>query len=182
MHAVVHRGWQSGQFLAPDPIYLDASVTVGWLSSADRLHARATSFIGDHLAAGRSLQVSLLGIDETVFRLLRGLVATSRGVPASRIALGNEMKRNQNLLSTFTPNIEQALTYLTSWADLVDGRPASVQHIMDSWMDRCADVCGLHDAYHLSLAEHAGAKSFATGDGDFKRLKNLPTSMYVISL
>lgn len=182
MPAVVHRGWQSGQFLAPDPIYLDASVAVGWLTSADRLHARATAFIGDHLAAARRLQVSLLTVDETIYRLLRGLVAASRGVPAPRIALGYEMKRNQQLLSTFQPNIQQAVAYLTSWALLVDGRAASPEQIMNSWVDRFADVGGLHDAYHLSLAEHAGAQSFVTGDADFKQVKSLPTPMHVISL
>lgn len=182
MPAVVHRGWHSGQYLAPDPIYLDSSVTVGWLSSADRLHARATSFIGDHLSAGRTLQVSLLTVDETIYRVLRGLVAASRGVPASRIALGNEMKKNQQLLLTFQPNLQQAAQYLTTWASLVDGRPATVEQIMDSWIDRFADVGGLHDAYHLSLAEHSGALSFATGDADFKQVQNLPRAMHVISL
>lgn len=182
MPKVVHRGWLSGQFLAPAPVYLDASVTVGWLTSADHLHARATSFIGDHLAAGRSLQVSLLTVDETVYRLLRGLVAASRGVPVSRIGLGNEMKRNPRVLSTFQPNIQQALAYLTSWASLVDGRAATVEQIMDSWIDRFTDVRGLHDAYHLSLAEHAGAQSFVTGDNDFKQVTNLPTPMHVITL
>jgi len=180
--AVVHRGWHSGQFLAPDPIYLDATITVGWLTSADRLHARATAFIGDHLAAGRRLQVSLLTVDETVFRLLRGLVAASRGVPPSRIALGQEMKRNQRLLATFQPNVQQAVAFLTSWASLVDGRASTVQQIMDSWIDRFADVGGLHDAYHLSLAEHSGAQSFVTGDADFKQVASLPTPMHVISL
>lgn len=182
MPAVVHRGWHSGQFLAPDPIYLDASVTVAWLTTADRLHARATSFIGDHLAASRSLHVSLLTIDETIFRLLRGLVAASRGIPAQRISLGREMKQNPQLLGAFQPQLRLAVNYLTSWATLIDGRPATAQQVLDSWFDRFPDVCGLHDAYHLSLAEHSGARSFVTGDADFKRVQTLPTPMYVITL
>ena len=126
--------------------------------------------------------MSLLAVDETVYRLLRGLVAASRGVPASRIALGNEMKRNPQLLATFQPNIRKAIGYLTSWASLVDGRGSTVDAIMDSWIDRFTDVRGLHDAYHLSLAEHAGARSFVTGDADFKQITHLPTPMHVISI
>ena len=182
MHSVVHRGWQSGQYLAPDPIYLDASVVVGWLTTADRLHARATSFIGDHLAASRTIQVSLLALDETIYRLLRGLVAAARGIPPSRVALGYEMKKNQQLLGTFQPNIQQALGYLAAWATVVDGRGAPVTQIVSSWLDRFTDVGGLHDAYHLSLAEHSGAHSFVTGDADFKTVGKLPTPMYVITL
>lgn len=180
-HKVVHRNWSSGQFLAPDPIYLDASVAVGWLSTTDRLHASATAFIGDHLAARRSLHVSLLAIDETIFRLLRALVAQSRGVPASRISLGAEMKRNPGLLAAFAPQLRLAVGYMTSWATLVDASATPTQ-VLDSWMDRCMDIGGLHDAYHLSLAEHCGARSIVTGDADFKRLSTLPTPMHIITL
>lgn len=182
MPAVVHRSWQSGQFLAPAPVYLDASVTVGWLLSGDQLHARATSFVGDHLAAGRELQVSLLGVDETIFRLLRGLVASATGARPRAIQLGRELKKNPKLLSTFLPNIRQAIGYLTSWATLVDGAGATPHQILDSWLDRCGDVGGLHDAYHLGLAQYAGSKSFATGDADYKGLATLPTPLQIIQL
>lgn len=182
MPQVVHRSWQSGQFLALEPIYLDASITVAWLTSGDRLHARATAFIGDHLAASRELQVSLLTVDETIFRLLRGLVAQSRGVAVGRIALGREMKQNPNLLRSFLPNLRLAVSYLTGWATLVGGGAGTPQQILDSWLDRCNDVGGLHDAKHLSLAEHSGANTFVTGDADYRNVAVLPTPMHVITL
>jgi predicted nucleic acid-binding protein len=179
---VVHRSWQSGQFLAPAPIYLDASITVAWLTSADLLHARAAAFLADHLAASRELVVSLLTVDETIFRLLRGLVAQSRGQPIGRIALGREMKQNPNLLRAFLPNLRMAIGYLTAWATLTGSGTATPQQVLDSWLDRCNDVGGLHDAAHLSLAEHSGARTFVTGDGDVKRVTSLPVPMYVIVL
>jgi predicted nucleic acid-binding protein len=180
--AVVHRAWQSGQFLAPAPIYLDATVTVGWLSTSDRLHARATSFIGDHLASQRELQVSLLTLDETIFRLLRGLVAQSRGAPVRTIALGREMKQNPQLLSAFVPNLRLAVGYILGWASLVGAGPTNARQILDSWLDRCSDVGGLHDALHLSLAEHSGSQTFATGDADFKALAKFPSALYVVQV
>jgi predicted nucleic acid-binding protein len=179
---VVHRLWQSGQFLAQSPIYLDATVTIGWLSSADRLHARAVSFIGDHLADQRELQVSVLTLDETMFRLLRGMVANSRGVSPRTISLGREMKQNPKLLSAFTGNLKLAVNYVKGWATIVGAGPTTAEQIVDSWLDRCHDISGLRDALHLSLAEHSGAKTFATGDKDFRTVKVLPTAMHVVEL
>ncbi len=177
----MHRNWQSGQFLAPEPVYLDATVTVGWLMSADRLHAQATSFIGDHLAASRELHVSLLGIDETVYRLLRGLVATAKGVSPGRVHLHHELKQNPQLLSTFEPNLRQAIGYLTSWAS-VQGVGSDPKPLLDSWCDRFHDVGGLHDAFHLALVEHCGSRSFATGDSDFRTVSQFPGPLHIISL
>lgn len=179
---VVHRLWQSGQFLAPPPIYLDATVTIGWLSSADRLHARAVSFIGDHLADQRELQVSVLTLDETLYRLLLGLVANSRGVAPKTISLGREMKQNPKLLSAFAGNLRLAVNYMKGWATIVGAGPTTAAQIVDSWLDRCNDIGGLHDALHLSLAEHGGAKTIVTGDKDFRTLKTLPTPMHVVEL
>lgn len=182
MAQVVHRNWQGGQFLAPAPVYLDSSVTVGWLTSGDRLHARATSFIGDHLAGQRELHVSMLTLDETIFIMLRGLVAQSRGVPVKSLNLGRELKQNQQLLSAFVPNIRLAIGYVLGWATLVDGRSGTARDVLDSWLDRCADVGGLHDAWHLSLAQHSGSKSLVTGDFDFRAVKSLPMPLHVITI
>jgi predicted nucleic acid-binding protein len=179
---VVQRSWQSGQFLAPAPIYLDSSVTFAWMSSGDRLHARATTFIGDHLAAQRELHVSLLTLDETIWRLLRGLVAQSRSVPVKSISLGRELKQNPKLLSAFLPNIRLAVGYVIGWATLVNGGPTTAKGVLDSWLDRCDDVGGLHDALHLSLAQHSGSNSLVTVDLDFQSLKVLPKPMHVITI
>ena len=92
------------------------------------------------------------------------------------------MKRNPQLLATFQPNIKLAVAFLTAWATVVDGRSVSVEKILNSWLDRFADISGLHDAYHLSLAEHSGAQTFVTGDNDFKQVKSLPAPMYLITL
>jgi predicted nucleic acid-binding protein len=182
MVQVVHRTWQSGQFLAPAPVYLDSSVTVAWLTSMDRLHARATAFIGDHLTAQRELHVSMLALDETMYRLLKGLVAQSRGVPAKQINLGRELKQNQKMLSAFLPQLRLAVGYVLGWATLIDGQNATVRQVLDSWLDRCGDVGGPHDALHLSLAEHSGSNSIVTGDMDFRLLTQLPTALQVITI
>lgn len=127
------------------------------------------------------LQVSLLVIDETLFRILRGLVAASRNVPVKQVALGKELKQSPQLLASLTPNLKLAATYLTSWATLV-GTSMDVDKVLQSWFDRCLDIGGFHDAYHLSLAEHSGARSFVTVDADFKSVARLPVAMNVITL
>jgi hypothetical protein len=92
------------------------------------------------------------------------------------------MKQNPNLLRSFLPNLRMAIGYLTAWATLAGSGTATPQQVLDSWLDRCNDVSGLRDANHLSLAEHCGARTFVTGDADYKRVASLPVPMQVIML
>lgn len=181
MPSVVHRAWQS-KFLVPEPVYLDSSVTVGVLTPHDRLHQRASAFWADHIAAGRELQVSLLTLDETILQLLRGQVAKAHGKNPNQIKLGILLKQQPRLLAAFAQNLRLAVQYVLAWTKLVGGAPTTADVIVESWLDRMNDVGGLHDALHLSFAEHGGAKSFATGDRDFAQIHVLPVPLQIVKL
>jgi predicted nucleic acid-binding protein len=178
---VVHRTWQS-KFLAPAPIYLDATVTVGVLSSQDRLHARASAFWADHIVAQREMLISLLTLDETIFQLLRNLIAAAYGKNPNQIKVAMLLKQQPGLLAAHSQNLQLAVQYILAWTKLVDGSPATVDRILDTWLDRFQDINGVRDAWHLSLAEHSGAQSLATGDSDFQRVKSSPTPLQIIKL
>jgi len=178
---VVHKTWQP-KFLAPAPAYLDATVTIAVLSPHDRLHARASAFWADHVVAQRELHISLLTLDETIFQLVRGLVAHARGQHPNQIKLSLLLKQQPRLLGAHNQNVRLALAYLLSWAKLVGEGSITAQAILDSWLDRMNDVDGVHDAWHLSIAEHGGARSFVTGDADFLRLRSFPTALQVVKL
>lgn len=177
MPQVRHRKWQSG-FLAPGPVYLDSSVIVGFLKSQDRLHARSVAFVGDHLIGKVPLLVSLLGLDETIWILVRDMVR--RAAQNQRLDVAAELKKGPHVLQPHVPNVRKAVVHVRSWATLVD--QVSASDVMDSWLDRMADVGAVHDAQHLALAEHFGAKTLATGDTDFRRVTTLPFSFNVFEL
>lgn len=181
MEQVVHKTWQP-KFLAPSPVYLDATITVAVLSPHDRLHGRAAAFWADHIVGEHELQVSLLTLDETIFQILRGLVARAFGKHPNQIKLSQLLKKQPGLLAAHEQNVRLALAYVLGWVTLVDGRPATPGAIVGSWLSRFRDIDGLHDALHLSLAEHSGAKSLATGDSDFLRIGKFPTPLQVIKL
>jgi predicted nucleic acid-binding protein len=178
---VIQRNWQ-GQFLAPGPVYLDSSVTVAWLRVGDAHHARAVQFTGDHFTAGVAMQVSLLTLDETLYRLAKDLIARAQGVAAGKVNPGLRMKQNPTLLATLAPKFRLAIGYVRAWATLVDARTASADDVLASWLDRCGDIGGLHDAWHLSIAEHSGARSLVTTDADFQTVATLPVPFQIIKL
>lgn len=181
MAQVVHKAWQP-KFLAPPPVYLDASVTVAVLTPHDRLHARAAAFWADHIVAQHELQVSLLTLDETIFHLVRGLVAGAMGLHPNQIKLSSLLKQRRGMLAAHEQNVRLALAYLLAWVTVVDGRPSTPRAILDSWLDRFAQIDGVHDALHLGLAEHSGARSLATGDSDFLGIRSFPTPLHVVKL
>ena len=157
-------------------------MTVAWLATSDALHQRALQFTGEHITGGRELQVSLLTIDETIYQLLRGMIARHFGhTTPKRINPGMVMKQNPTLLAAFRPQIHMAISFLLAWGTLTDCA-ATARQILDSWLERFDDIGGLHDALHLSLAEHSGARSLATGDADFRSVKALPTVLQIIKL
>lgn len=181
MPQVVHKTWKP-KFLAPAPVYLDATVTVALLTPNDRLHARASAFWADHLVAQQELHVSLLTIDETIFQLVRGLVAHARGQHPNQIKLSLLLKQQSGLLAAHDQNIRLALAYLLSWATLVGDGAVTTQAILDSWLERMSDVGGIRDGWHLSMVEHCGARSLVTGDADFLRLQSFPTALQVVKI
>lgn len=181
MPPVIHRTWQS-KFLAPAPIYLDATVTVAVLNSRDRLHTRASAFWADHIVAQRELLVSLLTLDETIFQVLRNLIAAAYGKNPNQIKVGMLLKQQPGLLAAHAQNLQLALHYVLGWTRLVDGTPATPEQILSSWLDRLNDINGVHDAWHLSLAEHSGAQSVVTGDRDFQRVKSFPVPLQIFKL
>ncbi len=179
MPAVIHRLWQS-PYLATGPVYLDSSVVVAWLVSRDPHHGRAIHFAGDHLVAGVELQVSLLGLDETMSAVFRGLVAQALHQSPASIKLHQLIKRHgPSIVQPYIPAMRAAMNYVLGWATLVDVRGTDGSTVLDSWLDRLPEIGGLHDAWHLAILEESGAKSLATADADFLRLKSLPHHLTV---
>lgn len=176
MPTVVHRNWQS-PFLAPPPVYLDSSITVAWLTTADKFHQRATQFVGDHLVATHELQVSLLTLDETIWRLIRGLLAQKQPGVRNPAAI---LKAQPRLLGSFQAPMKLAVGYVLGWASLTGASIVTPQQVVSSWLDRFVDIGAPHDAMHLSIAEHSGAKSIATCDSDFRAVRTLPVPMQIL--
>jgi predicted nucleic acid-binding protein len=182
MPSVVHKVWMPG-YVSPAPIYLDSSVVLGWLRKRDRLYPRAIRFVGDHLAAKADLVVSFMVLDEVMWRLARTLMADALRVRIQDVNLTNILKRNPQGLRPIHSNLTQAVAYVLGWAALADDKGgATAQQVVDSWLDRLQDIGGMHDAYHLARAEHAGVKSLATGDRDFRSVKTLPFPLQIVEL
>ena len=180
MPQVQHRSYRS-PILAQGPAYLDSSVVVGFITTADRFHSQAVQFVGDHAVAGVQMQVSLLTIDETIWTMARGMVARALNKPVRSIALGSLLKRGPGVLAPHLPAMRQAIHYVTTWAVLTQpSAPPDV--VLDSWWDRLSDIGGVHDAKHLALAEHAGARSFITADNDYRQVKRLPFPLNIYKL
>lgn len=180
MHNVVHRRW-STPYLAQGPIYLDSSVVVGFLTSTDRFHSTAVQFIGDHVIANVQLNVSLLTIDEVMWRLAKGFVARGLGKRPNQVQLGKLVKRGPSVLAPYLPALRSAINQVTTWADLMSTQ-SDPHLIIDRWFDRLLDVGGNHDALHLVLAQDFGAKTLVTTDADFQKLKKLPFPLEVLLL
>jgi len=180
MPPVIHRTYQS-PLLAPGPVYLDSSILVAFTTTHDRYYPRAVQFVGDHQVARVELQISVLGLDEALWRLARGMVARSRNIPIRQLDLGKLVKRGPSVLAPHLPQLRQAVTFMQTWATLV-APSSSPSQFVDSWLDRLSDIGGLHDAQHLALAEHTGARSFATTDRDYQQLTTLPFALMVYRL
>ncbi len=180
MPQVVHQDWQP-PYLAPGPVYLDSNVTVAHLSSGDRFHARSTQFVGEHLIGNVSLMTSLLSMDETIWVVLRGMMAQAQGVPRTQVNLGKLVKAGPHVLAPFLPSVKTAIDQIITWAPLATPS-CSMREVWDAWFDRLSNVGGVHDAAHLALAEKGGAKSFVTADADFRAVKTLPYALTICYL
>ncbi|MFA5786110.1 MAG: type II toxin-antitoxin system VapC family toxin [Actinomycetota bacterium] len=180
MLPVTHHIWQA-PYVAPGPVYLDSSVVIALLTSGDRFHPRAVQFLGDHLIAHVELHVSLLAVDETIWRMARGMVAQAGGLPIKSVNLGILLKNNPSLLTPHLGKIRQAISYVLTWATLA--APAcTAGDLLESWLDRLADIGGVHDAQHLALAQHLGSRTLVTADSDFRQVKALPFPLTVLTL
>ncbi len=150
--------------LVPAPVYLDTSLVLAWVRRTDLNHTRSLQFISDHLVANRELYVSLLVLDETVWKLAQWEFASAGA------SLALLLKQRPSLLSTRLPQLRQVVECLLGWAKLAEPGQPKAHQVLDTWFDRMADLGQIHDALHVSLAIHAGAKSLATADKGFRRL------------
>jgi predicted nucleic acid-binding protein len=180
MPTVIHRTYRS-PILAPGPAYLDSSVLVAFAVSRDSFHGRAVQFVGDHQVARIELQISVLGLDETLWRLARGMVARARNIPVRQLDLGKLVKQGPAVLAPHLPQLRQAVAYMTTWARLTAPN-CSPNQFVDSWLDRLSDIGGLHDAQHLAVAQHTGARSFVTTDRDYQQIRQLPFALHIYRL
>jgi predicted nucleic acid-binding protein len=137
---------------------------LAWVRSKDQNHARVLQFITDHLVASRDLYVSLLVLDETIWKMAQWEFTRSGG------SLALLLKQQPALLATRLPQLRQVIEYLLGWAKLVEPGQAKAEQVLDTWIDRMKDLGQVHDALHVSLAIHGGAKSLATADKGFRRL------------
>lgn len=181
MPPVVAHQWRPGQRYG-SPIYLDAGVLIYWLHQTDPRSARAQAFIADQLVRQNKLLASVPAIDETLYRLGTIWVASSVGVSLSKFNLGSYLKRHPGALLPHHSKFVQVVTHLRAWATLVHGEGVTTGQVVDAWMDRLKRIDGVRDALHLALAEHEGAKTLATTDRDYARIKQLPFPLEIVLL
>src|SRR5690349_8434896 len=148
MPSVLHRSWRPGTVFL-EPLYLDSSIIVGWSAKLDKLHPQAVSFIGDHLALKREIYVSLLGLDEALNVLIRGLLAPSLGLHPSKVRVHDILKRKGvGVLTPVLPQLQQMLSYILGWSTLVGTSTGKPKDVLDLWMHRLQEIPGLHDSWH----------------------------------
>lgn len=177
MPQITHRNWRP-PFLAQGPVYVDSSIVVAHLTSADRFHAQALQFIGDHALGQVSLMTSLLTLDETIWRMMKGMASQAYGIPLKQLRLGTLVKKGPHVVAPFLPRIKAAIDHVTTWAPLADPMCSS-QELWSAWFDRLSDVGGLHDACHLALTEKMKARSFVTADRDYRQVSRLPFALAI---
>jgi predicted nucleic acid-binding protein len=169
MPAVNHASWSPGSVYA-GPIYVDASVALAALVQTDRIHASATQFVIDNAAVNVELQVSLLCLDEVIYKLLQIYIASTLGVTRRQVSVGQTGKDHPSRVTAEMPKVEQAISSLLKVATVVDGRESPPTQILDEWL-AYERVHGFQrDAWHLAIAENAGSQTFVTGDRDFRRV------------
>jgi hypothetical protein len=140
------------------------------VNSRDTNHARSAQFIADHLVGNCQLLVSLLVLDEAIWKIIQWALG-GRG-----LALAPLLKRNPRLLAPQLPRVRQIIDYVLGWATLTGPGVGTHQVVLDDWFDRMADLGQVHDALHVALAVNSGARSLATADTGFRLLagKGLP--------
>lgn len=196
MATVTHTPWRQG-VLAPAPVYLDASVLVGywveWLKTqgsayqalADRLGPRSATLVTEHVAARRLMQVSHPCLDESLFKMaekltvLPALLGMPRQPPQGLMAFLNF---NTQAMRAIRPALVDCVNDARTWAELTGVVHQDIQSVVDSVLDRLADVDGVTDAFHLAVAEHCGARSLVTGDRHFASLTTLPKPLTVVKV
>lgn len=196
MLAVRQIPWRQG-VLAPAPLYLDASVLVGywveWLRGQvpylgaleDQHRQRAAQLIADHVLGNVPIQVSHLCLDESLFQLMKKLSALTAllGQPrASRDSLPDFLVRNPQAMSTIQPILVDCVQDTRTWSTIIGARAEDADSIVDSALDRLHDVTGVRDAFHLAVVEHVGSGSVATADRHFTTLRALPRALAVIKI
>lgn len=196
MPAVRHMVWKKG-VLAPSPLYLDASILIGywveWLRGQvaymaaleDAHRQRAATLITDHVLGGVTIQVSHLCLSESLWTLTGKLSALSSllGTPRSPTELlGKFLDRNSQAMQAIRPFLVDCVDDTRRWATITGASEQDALSIVDSALDRLRDVTGVNDAFHLAVIEHVSAGSFATADHHFSKLTSLPRSLAVVTI
>jgi predicted nucleic acid-binding protein len=165
--------WQVGTVL-DSPVYLDANVLVGAVVSNHRLYRQAAQVVGELLAGGATIVISLLVLHESLWALARiSYYDLFKLGSKSNFNQGIYAKHCGSIFERYGERMYAVHSMLRGWSEAgveissVPKTNAALLEVSDltpKFMRRCGLAPG--DAAHLALAKNH-AHTFVTGDGHF---------------
>jgi predicted nucleic acid-binding protein len=166
--------WRSGTALN-SPVYLDACVLVGATVSKHRLYKQTVEVIGEVLASGATILVSLLAVQESLWALASLSyydLFGHRGNPA--FTKKTYLKHCDKIFAKYGDRMGAVHSMVGAWTEA--GVPVAWVAKTDSDSLRVSDLTPRYmrewrltpaDAAHLALAK-TYARTFITADSHFK--------------
>ena len=166
--------WQPGTALN-SPVYLDANVLVGATVTKHRLYRQAVEVVGDLLASGATILVSLLGVQESLWALAKlSYLDLFRLGSNTRFTQRIYERHCDKIFEKYGERISAVPAMLRGWSEAgvtvasvskTDSDFLQVSDLTPRYMRQCGLTPG--DAAHLALAK-THARTFVTADSDFK--------------
>lgn len=169
-----YQNWQPGTAI-PSPVYLDANILVGAAVTKHRLYAKTAQLLGELLASGSRILVSLLTVQESTWAIARLSWCDLAKQPANaRFSQSIYQRWRKQIFQAHGTRMAAIQKTLNDWAtvgvdlQVVPKNEADflvVTARIPTYMERYRLTPA--DAAHLAIAEEC-AGSFATADSDFE--------------
>lgn len=162
-------------------MYLDANIVVGVIISKHRLYASVAELIGELLANGAAIVVSVLTIQESLWALARLSYYELAGQPSNaHFSKSIYLRWCERIFDNYAERMHAVSSMFEDWVEA--GVTLGVIPKTDPLFLEASSLTPHYmrqlrlapsDAAHLALAQ-LHANTFVTGDGDFKRAADVP--------
>lgn len=161
----------------PSPVYVDANIIVGATVTKHALYKSAVRFLGETIASGTQILVSILTVEEALWALARISFCDLMRQPANaRFTQAIYNRHRDRIFQNYGDRMEAIPSMLRDWTTA--GIPITVVPQGDEGFLASSELIPRYmarfkltpaDAAHLALAEES-ARALATADGDFRRV------------
>lgn len=162
----------------PPKVYPDANFLISFYVPKHKWHKKASTLLVELTSQKVEIHLSLLAIDEALFKLLTIIYENQNGEGAWE--QNKPLKSDPEVCRRFHPELDTFVRSLWKLPNLrlIDGPTPAFDIVEDSLKNIASYSLGPRDAFHLAILKAIGLTMILTNDSHFDRVHDLP--IYVL--